>query len=471
MRSIRHLSTSLVIAVCALLVAPLASVPAAAQQYCPQSSDSYTVQQEIQIGQQAAAETMKKYPVLPDNSPVTQYVARLGRRLTQYAPGEKWPYSFHVVNSKEINAFALPGGPLFVNIGAIQAASNEAQLAGVMAHEISHDVCRHATRMATSQAKWSVPVGILGAILGARGGVGGTLAQAAVQFGAEGAMLHFSRKDESQADAQGAKIMYDAGYNPMALAQFFEKLEEESGTSSPPQFLSDHPNPGNRADAIEKEIAQWPQKQYTSNTPEFDQIKRMVQGQGLSAQQIANGQRGGNRSSGGAPPSSEPADVRASGQWQTFQHGMYTIQYPSNWQVFGDQQSDVTIAPQGGVGQTSDGQSAVAYGVMISMYQTEPRTNNPLDDATHELIDQLHQANPDMRQIGNDEDIRVNGQAGKSVEFRSKSPIQGQNERDWLVTVKRPDGNISYLVFIAPERDFNQLSSTFNYMLRTFHVR
>src|SRR3954470_5917472 len=133
-------------------------------------SDMFTVEQEIQAGQQAAAQTNRQYPVLPDSNPVTQYVQQLGRRLAQYAPGEKWPYQFHVVNQKEINAFALPGGPMFINVGTIQAADNEAQLAGVMAHEMSHVVERHATRAYTKQQPYAIGAGILGAILGSRGG-------------------------------------------------------------------------------------------------------------------------------------------------------------------------------------------------------------------------------------------------------------------------------------------------------------
>ena len=115
-------------------------------------SNMLTVDQEIQAGQEAVAQTNRQYPVLPDSSPVTQYIQQLGRRLVQYAPGEKWPYQFHVVNQKEINAFALPGGPLFVNVGTIQAADNEAQLAGVMSHELSHIIQRHATRAAPAAA-------------------------------------------------------------------------------------------------------------------------------------------------------------------------------------------------------------------------------------------------------------------------------------------------------------------------------
>jgi len=129
-------------------------------------SNAFSQEQEIQAGQEASADVLKKMPVLPEDDPVTQYVQRLGAQLTAHAPGDPWPYHFHVVNQKEINAFALPGGPIFVNMGTIQAADNEAQLAGVMAHEISHVVQRHATRAATKQMKVQMPLQILGALLG-----------------------------------------------------------------------------------------------------------------------------------------------------------------------------------------------------------------------------------------------------------------------------------------------------------------
>ncbi|HEY0565117.1 MAG TPA: M48 family metallopeptidase [Terriglobales bacterium] len=432
-------------------------------------SDMYSVDQEIQIGRQAAQETEKKEPILPDNSELTQYVRQLGQRLTAVAPGYKWPYEFHVVNTKDVNAFALPGGPMFVNIGAIMAADHENELAGVMAHEISHVVQRHATRAATKQQKYQVGLGILGAILGARGGALSNLAALGAQFAVGSVFLKNSREAESEADLLGTDIMYDAGYDPRGLAAFFEKLEAMSNAG--PEFLSDHPNPGNRLQAVEKEVGTLQPKQFRPDSADWVRIKQMVgtlkqPGKGLPASSGAQAAASG---------SGAPSGVAPSGQFQTLNHNLYSVQYPSNWQVFGDQQSDVTIAPQGGVGQDQNGQSAVAYGVIISTFEGEQRggssSANGLDDATHQLIDQLRQGNPDMRQTGSDESIRVNNQPAKSVEFTSKSPIQGQKERDWLVTVQRPDGNISYLVFIAPDKDFRSLRPAFEQMLRTFHVK
>src|SRR6201989_2196750 len=141
---------------------------------------AFTEQQEITEGQKAAQEVYKQMPVLPDSDPVSRYVQQLGMRLVAYAPGYKWPYNFHVVNVEDINAFALPGGSIFVNLGTIQAAETEAQLAGVMAHEISHVVMRHSTCNITKQQTYGTFAGLgqLGAaILLGNGKLGSAVAQ------------------------------------------------------------------------------------------------------------------------------------------------------------------------------------------------------------------------------------------------------------------------------------------------------
>ena len=181
----------------------------------------FSAQEEVQAGQQSAAQVAKQLPVLPDSDPVTLYVQRLGQQLAAHAPGEKWPYTFHVVNQKEINAFALPGGPVFVNVGTIQAADNEAELAGVMAHEISHVVQRHGTRAASKQMAAQLPLAILGGVMGQ--GALSQMAQMGLSFGVGSYFLKNSRKAESEADLLGTDIMYDTGFNPRAMADFFRQ--------------------------------------------------------------------------------------------------------------------------------------------------------------------------------------------------------------------------------------------------------
>ena len=424
-------------------------------------SSSYDIvprDQEIQIGQQTAAEASKKLPILPDSDPITQYVQQLGAKLVVHAPGEKWPYSFHVVNQKEINAFALPGGPIYVNLGTIQAADSEAQLAGVMAHEISHVALRHGTRAATKQMEAQLPLQILGALIGNSGTLA-QLTQMGINFGVGSYFLRNSRQAENEADLMGTDIMYDTGYDPRQMAEFFRKLEAQGNAGI--QFLSDHPNPGNRVQSVSHEVSILPPKNFIENTPEFKRIHQLAMARHpLTAEQI--------QQEGIAPVQSTGAigSIPApSGTLQTLSNTAFEIGYPSNWKVYGDSSSSMTIAPDGGVAQ-----NAVAYGVIIDVFQ--PETNLSLDAATHQLIANLRQSNPGLRTVGNDEDIRVNGVAGRSQEMIGTSPIkqgdQTVQERDWLVTTQCADGSVIYLVFIAPEKDFPKLRPTFEQMLRSF---
>ncbi|HYX69159.1 MAG TPA: M48 family metalloprotease, partial [Terriglobales bacterium] len=128
--------------------------------------------EQIQVGRKAMGEVYQQMPVLPDSSPVTQYVQQLGKRLERVIPSQhSWPYEFHVIQQKEINAFALPGGPIFINVGTITAASNEAELAGVMAHEMSHVYMQHSAKQMKQNVAPSILAG-LGQVLGSMiGGV------------------------------------------------------------------------------------------------------------------------------------------------------------------------------------------------------------------------------------------------------------------------------------------------------------
>ncbi len=249
--------------------------------------------QQQKLGLQAAAEVYKQMPVLPDSSPETQYIRQVGKRLVATIPAQySWPFDFHVVAQKEINAFALPGGEMFVNIGTITAAANEAQLVGVMSHEMSHVYMQHSAKQMQKAQITQGLAGLAGEILGAKGGVLGTLGQQGVQIGAGMLVLKYSRSDEAQADSVGARIMYRAGYDPQALADFFKTLEAQGGTG--PQFLSDHPNPGNRDLAIQKEIMPWPPKRYLGDSPAFAKVRQHAGGlRAYTAEEIAQGAKSG----------------------------------------------------------------------------------------------------------------------------------------------------------------------------------
>jgi len=291
------------------------------------------------------------------------------------------------------------------------------------------------------------------------------MAQLGISFGVGSYFLKNSRQSESEADLLGTDIMYDTGYDPHQMAVFFAKLQEESGDSRTAQFFSDHPDPGNRSQAVSGEVATLPRKStYRGNSSEFREVKLRVAGmKPLTVEQIAAQQPKEPAVSGGA-------DVTPGAAMRTFTHNEYQISYPENWQVFGDQTSSVTIAPSSGASE-----NAVAYGVMINDFQPE-NANAGIDQATHDLLATLRQSNPDLRAIGHDENIRVNGVTGKSIDLIGTSPLKGENgrtigERDWLVTFRRPDGSLLYLVFIAPDKDFVSLRPAFEQMLRSLKLR
>ncbi|HLQ79186.1 MAG TPA: M48 family metalloprotease, partial [Terriglobia bacterium] len=184
---------------------------------------------------------------------------------------EKYPYQFRVVNDTEINAFALPGGFVYVNRGIFESADNEAQLAGVMGHEISHVALRHGT---TQMTKSSGAAAII-AIMPKGKSAASTIFQAGATLGLNVGMMRFSRDAESQADLMGTQILYDSGYDPIAMPQFFQKLDDGSSRSS--QFFSDHPNPGNRITAVKGEIAKLGTVRATrQDSAEFQAAKQRI---------------------------------------------------------------------------------------------------------------------------------------------------------------------------------------------------
>jgi predicted Zn-dependent protease len=222
---------------------------------------NYTFEQEVQIGRQGVAEIERQLRLLPPNHALSQYIANLGQQLAANAPGYKFPFTFKVVQEDSINAFALPGGPIYLHTGLIAAAS-EAELAGVMGHEISHVVMRHSVRQANRASRTQLPLAVLSGVLGAAvGGWAGELGQMGISLTAGSVVMKYSRDSEREADMVGAQIMYDSGFNPKAMVTFFNKLkEQESGGG--PQFLASHPDPGDRAKNVEAILSRFPPKSF-----------------------------------------------------------------------------------------------------------------------------------------------------------------------------------------------------------------
>jgi beta-barrel assembly-enhancing protease len=420
----------------------------------------YSPQTDVQLGRKNAQLLEQQLPLCKDPK-VDEYLTKLGMRLVSKLPtrGVQYPWEFHCVNDKSINAFALPGGFVFVNRGAIEVSESEAQLAAVMGHELSHVALRHGTAQASKAQFAQGAAGILGGLFG--GSTGGDLLTEGVALGAGGLLLRYSRGDETQADVMGTQVIYDAGYDPRAMAQFFEKLQAETAGKNPPQFLSDHPNPDHRVERVDEEIDKLggPPANAKRDSAEFEAIKREVLALPV-VKKVAPA-----TAAGSAPPPPPPA----SSHFAEYEGSSFQLKYPDNW---GETDSDdgASFAPVGGVVQTNGGQGALAYGMIVSVTALQAGSNdsNALANGTQQLIQSLRKFNPSLRVTQLSAPVRLNSQPGLSTYLSNDSPVGGQ-ETDWLITVIQPQGLLSFLC-VAPQNAYSEYDKTFSAILDTVRL-
>jgi len=461
------------------ILAALVSVQPAWARYQPRPcKNAFSFDQETAAGAKAKAEVYKTLPVLPDSSPITEYIQKLGAELVAHAPGYRWSYEFHVVNQAEINAFALPGGPVFINLGTIQAAESESQLAGVMAHEISHVVQRHATCNETKQRTSRILAGIGEIAAGVLvPGVAGAAAQQGIGAAAGIGYLHMSRDSERQADLMGVDILYDTGYDPRGLPQFFEIIAGKYGSGGA-QWLSDHPNPGNRTGYVNDEIDTLPRKAvYLRTSDDFTDIKsRAARMHAFTAREIQSGvwRRKGSGGSAGSDPAPQRVRFTASESWKQLETARYKLSYPDNWKPSGSVE-ETTIAPDGGVDTQSADGDTVTCGVLVGELAGQPSVSASLGDGFSQWVRVLMQQNPGLKQTGPAEDLEVNHAPAKRIELTGLSARaqigQQAPETDWLAAISRSDGTLATLIFVAPAEDSERLRPAFERMLRSYESK
>jgi Zn-dependent protease with chaperone function len=435
------------------LIAPLliagALAGASAQTRIALDPNKYSLKEDIELGQEAAAEARRQLPMLND-SRVDDYVEEVGQALAAGIPAEfrheGFRYTFEVINQKEINAFALPGGPMFLNRGMIEAAETEAQMASVMAHEISHVALRHGTAQATKGQKFQIGA-IAGQVIGAIvGGAAGSVIAQGSQFGLSTYFLRYSREYERQADLLGAQIMARTGYDPREMATMFRTIQAQGGRGGP-EWLSSHPDPGNRSNAITKESAMLT-VQGNADTGGFSSIRSRLAGMppAYTAEQIARGQartsgtsgNGGRRVAEVAPPST---------QFRTYSPVAFLrVSVPSNWRpVTGG--GGVAYAPDGGYFSTTAGEPVFTHGIQIGVAQA---TTGNLERDTQGLIDSFARSNPQLRATSRAREA-VGGRTGLTTRLSNLSEATGQPEYVSLSTTHLRDGNLLYVIGVAPE--------------------
>jgi Zn-dependent protease with chaperone function len=421
----------------------------------------YTPKQDVQLGKEAASEVRKQYPIIEDQH-IAKYLTQIGNRLVAAAPtGLKqsvYEYSFTPVNLKDINAFALPGGPMFVQRGMFDAAAEEAEVAGVMAHELSRVLLRHGTANASkAQNPWLQLGQIAGAVGGAvvGGELGGYIAEG-TQFGLGTLLLRYSRDYEKQADLLGAQIMARAGYDPRALARMFETIEKESKSGGSPEWLSSHPNPGNRTAYITKE-AESLQIASSPNTGRFAAIKESFNAlpRAKTMKEVTSRSSGEGETPRSVGTPGEPVP-RPSTQYKRLNAGLFETVVPSNWTNLSSSQS-VKAVPQNGYGDL-DGQSVFTHGVEFGI--TRPASRD-LRDATDAWVDDLRQGNPELRIAGEQQATRISQRSAIATPLVNPSPLGGRERID-IFTTFLSDGNLFYYMTIVPENEEAAYRPAFN---------
>jgi Zn-dependent protease with chaperone function len=469
----RKIKSTLVVSLLVWAVGVLPNIAVAQQTRIVAPKNKYKLSDDIKLGNQAAGEAERQFPILND-AMTTQYVESVGERLVAAIPAEfqhsEFSYRFKVVNANDINAFALPGGPMYVNRGMIQAARNEGEMAGVMAHEISHVALRHATAQATKQSSIGNQLGMIGMILGGAI-VGGQAGAQAGMIGAQAWMMKYSREYESQADMLGAQIMANAGYDPHDLANVFRTIEAQGGSRGP-QWLSDHPNPGNRYDAINRE-AQY--LRVSSNpikmTRDFERVKSRLAGMGPARSmaqiqqeyQRTGGNGGGyenqNPTAGGRYSRSVPYP---SSRTRTFTGGDWiSLRIPDNWEDF-TTTGQVTFAPHGAYGN-----QGITHGAMIGISRSG---NRDAYQATQDYVNELLQGNSYLRQRGSLLRTTMSGLSGYTTQLTGRSEVTGETEIVTLYTAMMRNGDLFYLATVSPQSESGDYSYAFRNMVNSVRL-
>jgi hypothetical protein len=440
----------------------------------------YAAADDVKLGREAANEVRRQMPLLSEDGNIDAYVERVGARLVAAIPPQfrhsEFRYEFSVVNASDINAFALPGGPMFVNRGMIEAANSEGEMAGVMAHEISHVALRHGTAQATKASNPGLQLGALGgAILGAviGGNAGSAIAQG-TQFGLGAYLLKYSREYETQADVLGSQILARAGYDPMDLARMFETIEKQGGQNGP-EWLSSHPNPGNRYARISEEARKLQVSPRNNSSPEFNTVRAELRRM-PPARTLAQIEKAGNEGSGRNPNNGSgrqyPNDARIertveppATRYRDHVGNSFRISVPANWQEFSDGGS-VTFAPQGAFGSLQ-GEDVFTHGAIVGVAAVN--TNN-LRQASDQYLSELLKTNGYLRAQRNYQRATLDGRDALLRRLSGVSNVTGRNEFVDVYTTITGDGRLLYLIEVAPQDEYQQYTRAFNDIARSLRV-
>jgi len=303
------------------------------------------------------------------------------------------------------------------------------------------------------------------------GGAVGAAAAGAGQLTFGSVLLHNSRAAESQADVMGTQVLYDSGFDPRAMAAFFENLNASSEGKAPPEFFSDHPNPDHRIERVEAEIRKMggAPEGAEKDSPEFEAIKREVAAlppppKGKPTSPDHSG------ASGARAPANVPKPEAPSSDIDQVRYAKATLSYPANWRKYA-KKNDVILVPVGGVIDSGNGQGALAWGMIagVSKLKDKNVSADTFRANTQKLLDSLQKENEAMVIDQGPSDFTVGGRPALSTLLHNDSPAGG-TEKDWVVTVIGPQG-LYYYIFVAPESDYGRFRPAYQSILESIQFQ
>jgi len=424
--------------------------------------------QEIQLGKEAATQVEREQEVI-HNAEIERWLNQIGQSLAKTSQANAYPYYFKLINDDSINAFALPGGPMYVHTGLLQAADSEGEIAGVLAHEMSHVALRHGAAQMSKQQTLGTLFGVLGAAAGALTGQNGQcgmlcqITQAGTSLGENSVLMKFSRGYEHDADLNGARMAASAGYDPIQLPQFFEKLEAKLGTAAEPKglalWMSSHPATGSRIQYVSDDIKYYDKRTYTTSTGNFPRIKQLV--------------------ATIPPPKPQPGALILAKQGATPRSGLpsgfkdypaqgFSIAYPGSWQVGQPQPgSSIYLIPQGGAAAVKSGGVELLFGAMVDYYapQAGAAATN-LDASTNEFVDSLKKGDPNIH-ADRPERLEVGREPALRTKLNTKTSVQQEPDQVvYLYTIAQPAG-LWYVVLASPPSRLGEFDPVFKQMIST----
>jgi Zn-dependent protease with chaperone function len=425
--------------------------------------------QEMQLGKQFAGQVEREMEVI-HNPEIEKWLNQIGQNLAKTPQANAYPYYFKLVNDDSINAFALPGGPMYVHTGLLKAADSEGEVAGVLAHEMSHVALRHSAAQIGKQQTYGALFQIVGLAAGTltadqngQCGLVCQITQAGTSLGENSLLMKFSRGYEKDADLNGARMMSSAGYDPIQLPMFFEKLTKTKGTAAEPKglalWMSSHPATGSRVQYVSDDIKFYPKRDYKANTGQFARIKKLVAAVPPAKPQPGKLIQPKEQASGRTNLPAGMKDYPANG---------FSIGYPSTWQAGqAEPGGSLYMVPQGGVAKGQNGGVELINGAMIDYYVPQAgAASTNLEASTKEFLDGLQKGDQNLK-ADKPQRVQLGNKTALKTRLTTKTSVQQDPDQVvYLYTVARESG-LGYTVLAGQASKMTELEPTFKQMIES----